>query len=54
MLINRYIENKGILNNYHSFNYSIIDGELMLNKNIISPYFSMSLSEYKNLLSIAI
>ena len=54
MLINKYIENKGILNNYNSFNYSINDGELMLNKNIITPYFSMSLSEYKNLLSIAI
>jgi very-short-patch-repair endonuclease len=30
-LIQKYINNKGQLNNYHSFNYSLIDGELKEN-----------------------
>lgn len=35
-LIEMYIMNNGILNNYHSFNYSIVDDNLLLNENIIS------------------
>lgn len=38
-LIKLYISNNGILEDYNSFNYSLIDGELSLNKNIIKPFF---------------
>ena len=35
-LIKHYINNHGVLLDYHSFNY---DDSINLNKNIISPYF---------------
>jgi|GEM_PF-2116516 len=39
MLILHYIKNKGIIDNYHSFNYSInLNNELILNENIIVPF----------------
>ena len=38
MLILSYIENKGILDNYHSFNYRIYNEKLKLNSHIIMPY----------------
>jgi G:T-mismatch repair DNA endonuclease (very short patch repair protein) len=37
-LIDKYINNKGILENYHSFNYYLKDGNLFLDSNIIIPY----------------
>ena len=37
-LIKEYISNKGVLENYHSFNYHLENEELMLNNDIISPY----------------
>lgn len=40
-LIIKYINNNGILENYHSFNYHIEDDNLVLNKNIIIPYQDM-------------
>ena len=40
-LINKYINNNGILENYHSFNYHIEDDNLILNENIIIPYQDM-------------
>lgn len=53
MLIKKYIENNGILENYNSFNYSIVNRELILNDDIIVPYFSMPLDQYKHFLNIA-
>ena len=41
MLIDKYIENKGILESYHSFNYHIENNELILNDEIIIPYQDM-------------
>jgi hypothetical protein len=38
-LIRKYIDNNGILLNYHSFNYHIQNYNLILNNNIITPYF---------------
>lgn len=38
MLIKKYIEQNGVLQNYHSFNYHIENGCLVLNDNIITPY----------------
>lgn len=37
-LINDYINNNGILKNYHSFNYHLEDNALVLNDDIVIPY----------------
>lgn len=37
-LIRHYIECDGNIQNYHSFNYSIVDGRLSLNDVIVRPY----------------
>lgn len=39
LLIKRYIDNKGKLSNYNSFNYHITNGKLIKNRKIILPYF---------------
>ena len=49
-LILKYIENNGLLENYHSFNWDIKDGSLFLCKNIIVPYQNMKSDEYKHLI----
>lgn len=38
-LIFLYISQNGILENYHSFNYHMEDGQIKLNNDIIHPYF---------------
>ena len=38
-LITQYIENNGILDNYHSFNYTLQNNQLLLNKNIVNPLY---------------
>jgi len=38
LLILEYIKNNGVLDDYNSFNYSIYNKELCINKNIIKPY----------------
>lgn len=38
LLIEEYIHNNGILDNYHSFNYHIDNNKLKLNDNLIIPY----------------
>lgn len=37
-LIDKYINNNGTLDNYHSFNYHLENYELVLNSEIITPY----------------
>lgn len=37
-LIERYINNKGVLENYNSFNYHIENGNIVINDFIIKPY----------------
>lgn len=37
-LIIEYINNNGVLNNYHSFNYHMKGNNLTINKNIVVPY----------------
>jgi G:T-mismatch repair DNA endonuclease (very short patch repair protein) len=37
LLIKEYVDKKGVLDNYHSFNYQLKDGNLLLNGNIIKP-----------------
>lgn len=38
-LIQKYINNKGVLDDYNSYNYDFIDNNLALNDEIIQPYF---------------
>ena len=38
-LIQSYILSNGILDDYNSYNYNLIDGNLMLKEQIIKPYF---------------
>lgn len=49
-LIKEYINHYGILHNYHSFNYCIDNGNLLLNNNIIIPYQDMDIEQYKQIL----
>lgn len=37
-LIEKYISNNGVLDNYNSFNYHMENSKIKLNKNIITPY----------------
>lgn len=38
-LIKLYINNKGKLSDYNSFNYKLVNGKLIINNDIITPYF---------------
>lgn len=49
-LIDSYINNNGVLENYHSFNWNTLNGGLNLNKNIIVPYQDLSAQDYQHLL----
>jgi len=49
-LILKYIECKGILENYHSFNWELSGDQLCLRNNIIIPYQDMKFDEYKYLM----
>jgi hypothetical protein len=49
-LIQEYISNNGVLKNYHSFNYNIINNKLILNNIIIKSYTEYS-SEQLNLIT---
>ena len=44
-LVLKYISQNGILKNYHSFNYSLDDNNLLLSDNIIIPYQDMKIEE---------
>lgn len=48
-LISEYIKQKGVLLNYHSFNYCLNqDNVLQINKELIIPYQQQNFSTYKN------
>ena len=49
-LILEYINNNGVLKNYHSFNYHIENDRLKLNDVIITPYQDMKVDTYRNLI----
>ena len=38
-LIKEYINNKGVLTDYHSFNYELLNGQLTIKSDLIVPYF---------------
>lgn len=48
-LILLYINNNGVLSNYHSFNYILHNGTLELNEDLIIPYQDMPCKDYKHL-----
>lgn len=50
LLIEKYILNQGVLENYHSFNWHIENKELLLNDNLIIPYQDMSKQQYSHLI----
>lgn len=45
MLIQKYIENNGVLNNYHSFNYHLDQNFLMLNDVLMTPFQEQNLKD---------
>jgi len=47
-LVKEYIKNNGVLKDYNSFNYSLIDNKLSLNHKIILGYMDLE-NDYKNL-----
>lgn len=49
-LIKLYIKNDKILENYHSFNWQLKDGILSLKNDIITPYQSMPVDNYRHLI----
>ncbi len=51
-LILSYINNIGKLKNYHSFNYTYHQNNLILNNELIIPYQDMPKKEYLNLLKV--
>jgi hypothetical protein len=48
-LILKYISNNGILDDYNSFNYSLIDENVILNKEIIIPYIDWNSKDLNNI-----
>ena len=48
-LILLYVNNNGVLSNYHSFNYDLVNDELKLREDLIIPYQNMPCNEYKHL-----
>lgn len=51
LLIQKYIENNGLLNNYHSFNYHLSESTLKLNDVLVIPFQQ---KDFKNNLSYAV
>ena len=51
-LIKQYVEQRGVLNNYHSFNYTITsEGQLKLNDIIIVAYQDMLVEDFENMIT---
>lgn len=51
-LIKLYIDNNGIIDNYHSFNYDSCNDEFVLSNHLIQPYQDMNndkINEYKKI-----
>lgn len=51
-LINLYIQSNGVLENYHSFNYSVQNNKIMLNNHISIPYMEYNIKELSNICQI--
>lgn len=53
-LILEYIKNKGILKNYESFNYTLVNDILILNDNIIKPYREYSKEDIQSITDLSV
>lgn len=49
-LIDKYIQNGKILENYHSFNWQLENDTLSIKEDIIIPYQNISVNEYRHLI----
>lgn len=45
LLIQKYIENNGVLDNYHSFNYHLDQNILILNDILLTPFQEENLKD---------
>jgi hypothetical protein len=54
LLIKKYIENNGILENYHSFNYHIENNKLEINKIIQEPYMNWNIVDLNKVVDIKV
>lgn len=52
-LILEYIEHEGVLDEYNSFNYFLINNKLIINSNIITPYIDVPSEELNRLKKIS-
>jgi len=52
-LILSYISNKGILSNYHSFNYNIFE-ELNINDDLIVPYMEYKIEDLNEIIDLSV
>lgn len=53
-LILKYIENNGILDNYHSFNYKTENENLSLSNTIISPYMDWEIEDVNKIVDLSL
>lgn len=53
-LINEYVNTNGVLKNYHSFNYSLVDNKISLNENIIIPYMDWDADKLSKIVDISV
>lgn len=51
-IIKEYINNNGVLKNYHSFNYLLENDNLKLKDNVIIPYMDWSYGELENIIKV--
>lgn len=49
-IISLFVNNSGVLSNYHSFNYSYDNNILTVNDNLITPYQEMQSDQYSHLI----
>ena len=52
LLINKYLENNGQIDNYHSINYEIIKNKLCLKNEIIFPYMEWNIEDVNQIVDI--
>ena len=54
LLIKSYIDDNGILKDYHSFNYTMIDNKLFLKDRLVVPYQDMDYKQIKEYIEVAV
>lgn len=54
LLIQEYIKNHGILQNYHSFNYKLNSNQLIISNNVIIPYMDWDINDLHKIINISV